>query len=262
VQYVRDGFFAGESWIDRDHVQRGAVHWCREEAGMRIHGTTRRRPLVVFEAVEQPALLPLDKPRFDPPVWSECKVHPDHHIHFAKAFYSVPHPYLRETVTVRGDSRLVRIYHGGRQIKLHARQPPGGRSTDYDDYPQEKAVYAMRDPDHCIRQAQEKGPGVGRFTQALLSGDFPWAHLRQAQKLLRLCDKYGTERVDSACARALAFDLINVRRVESIVKQNLDRCERPAQAEHRAPVAQLPLRFARETGAFTHDTPPRGGSHD
>lgn len=260
VQYVRDGFFAGEAWIDRDHVQREALRWCRETAGMRIHGTTRQRPLVVFEALEQSALLPLGESRYDPPQWGECKVHPDHHVQFAKAFYSVPHPYLRKTVTVRGDSKLVRIYHGGQQIKLHCRQPPGGRSTDYDDYPKEKTTYAMRDPNRCIRQAQENGPDVGRFTEQLLSGDFPWSHLRQAQKLLRLCDKYGAERVDAACGRALAFDLINVRRVESIVTQNLDRPTPPPDGP--AEITQMPLRFARQAGAFTHDTPQRGGSHD
>jgi len=45
VQYLRESFFRGEAWIDRDHVQREAVRWCLETAGQRIHGTTRKRPL-------------------------------------------------------------------------------------------------------------------------------------------------------------------------------------------------------------------------
>jgi transposase len=43
VPYVRDNFFRGEDWRDRDHVQRGARRWCLETAGTRIHGTTRER---------------------------------------------------------------------------------------------------------------------------------------------------------------------------------------------------------------------------
>ena len=44
VQYLRENFFRGESWLGRDHVQREAVRWCVDIAGQRVHGTTRKRP--------------------------------------------------------------------------------------------------------------------------------------------------------------------------------------------------------------------------
>ncbi len=56
----------------------------------------------------------------------------------------------------------------------------------------------------------------------LLSGTFPWARLRQAQKLLRLAERYGPDRVNAACARALAFELLDVWRVERIVRTALE----------------------------------------
>jgi len=102
----------------------------------------------------------------------------------------------------------VRIYHHGELIKVHAPQRPGGRATDYTDYPAERAPYAMRAPDACCRQADQLGPAVGQFTRVLLSGTFPWARLRQAQKLLRLAERYGAARVNAACARALTFELL------------------------------------------------------
>ena len=175
VQFVRDNYFRGEDWLDIGDAQRGAIRWCLKGAGMRIHGTTRKRPLVVFENVEQATLLPLEKERFDPPFWGQYKVHPDHHVNFCKAFYSVPTRYVGKTAWVRGDSKLVRIYIGGELVKTHERQPPGGRSTDYDDYPKELAPYAMRDPDRLIREAKSRGKHVGEFMEALLSGSFPWA---------------------------------------------------------------------------------------
>ncbi|RNC68331.1 MAG: IS21 family transposase [Desulfuromonadales bacterium] len=46
IKYVRDNFFAGEAFTDRDHAQRAARLWCRTTAGLRLHGTTRKRPLV------------------------------------------------------------------------------------------------------------------------------------------------------------------------------------------------------------------------
>jgi len=261
VQFVRDNFFRGENWLDISDVQRGAIRWCLKGAGMRIHGTTRKRPLVVFENVEQATLLPLEKEPFDPPLWGKYKVHPDHHISFCKAFYSAPTRYVGKSAWVRGDSKLVRIYVGGELVKTHERRPPGGRSTDYDDYPKELAPYAMRDPDRMIREAKKQGKHVGEFVQFLLSGSVPWAKLRQAQKLQRLGQKYGFRRVDQACRRALAFDLINVRRVEQIIRGDFDRIDLPDEYRAETPVIQFPLRFERAAQSFSHQH-TKGENHD
>lgn len=250
VPYVRDNFFRGESWRDLDHVQREAVRWCLQTAGTRIHGTTRKRPLAVFENVEREQLLPLTRERYDPPTWAPCKVHPDHHINFAKALYSLPTRYIGRQVWVRGDSGLVRIYLDGLLIKTHPRQEPGGRSTDYDDYPAELTPYALRDPQRIIRQAIQLSPDIGRFMEQLLSGTLPWTKIRQGQKLLRLTKKYGEHRVASACRRALAFDLINVRRVESILLKDLDQLELPIDQD--AAVIPIETRFLRSAQSFSH----------
>jgi hypothetical protein len=107
----------------------------------------------------------------------------------------------------------------------------------------------MRAPEACIRQATELGPAVGQFVTVLLSGTFPWARLRQAQKLLRLAERYGPARVNAACARALAFELVEVRRVEAIVRSALEH-EPPAGV--RGAVVPLPARFARPPRSFAH----------
>lgn len=260
VPYVRENFFRGETFIDRDDVQRAAEKWCLTTAGLRTHGTTRKQPFVEFERVERPALQPLKEGRFDTPRWAEPKVHPDHHIRFENALYSVPHQHKgRRTqgnkVTVRADRGLVRVYFKGELIKTHPTQDKGGRHTDYTDYPPEKTAYAMRDANFIIGKAAEVGDHVQQFTSLLLSGTYPWAHLRQAQKLLRLADKYGGARVDAACRRALRFDLINVKRVERIVVQAIDSEKRTPPLAHSgrpAQVIQLPLRFLRPSDSFRH----------
>jgi transposase len=250
VSYVRENFFRGEKWRDRDHVQREGIRWCLQVAGTRVHGTTLKRPLAVFEDIEKAALRPLTGERFDTPHWADCAVHPDHHVQFNKATYSVPSRYCRQKVTVRGDRGLVRIYHRGKLIKTHPTQPPGGRSTDYADYPKELTNYTLRDPKRLIRQAQEQGADIGRFAEAFLAGNFPWAKLRQAQKLIRLSNKYGTGRVNQACRRAMAFDLINVRRLERIIDQGLGDEALPHKSGE--PIILFPPKFLRPKGSFTH----------
>ena len=253
IPYVRADFFRSETFRDLADLQARAVVWCRDVAGTRLHGTTRRAPRVVFETEEQPTLLPLAPEPFDRPTWAHATVHPDHHIQFRRALYSVPTRYIGQAVDVRGDSRLVRIYHRGELIKVHPPQPPGSRSTDYTDYPAEQTPYAMRAPDACVRRAAEVGPAVGQFVTVLLSGTFPWARLRQAQKLLRLAERYGAARVNAACARALAFDLVEVRRVEAIVRTALEHEAPPAD---RGTVVPLPARFARAPRSFAHHPEP------
>lgn len=257
VPYVRENFFRGEQWLGLEHVQREVRRWCFHTAGTRIHGTTRQRPLAVFENEERAKLLPIVAERFDPPDWARCKVHPDHHVSFGKALYSVPHAHVGRHAWVRADRKLVRIYVDGALVKIHARKPPGGRSTDHDDYPAELTPYTLRDPKRMIRQAREHGPEVGRFTEALLSGTTPWPKLRQAQKLLRLGRKYGWHRLEAACRRALAFELINVRRVEAILLQELDQLALPLEKNGEASVVPIQPRFRRPDGSFTH--PPTQG---
>lgn len=245
VPYVRKNFFAGEIFRDLAHVQEEAVRWCRDTAGMRIHGTTRKRPLIVFNEEEKAALLPLAEGRFDVPRWGSVKVHPDHHIRFGNSLYSLPTRYVGKEVSVRKDTRLLRIYYKGELVKTHPAIAKGKRSTDFNDYPKEKAPYAMRSCAYYIDRAGRIGPSARRLAELLLSGTFPWAKLRQAQKLVRLPDRYGRQRVEKACERSLAFDLVDVHRVEEIIQKGLtneDAGERRAES--------LPSRFARPAAYF------------
>lgn len=155
----------------------------------------------------------------------------------------------------------MRIYADGVLAKTHPKQPPGGRATDHTDYPPELTSYTLRDPQRLIRQAKEEGEQIGRFAEALLSGSLPWAKLRQAQKLLRLGDKYGWHRLNAACRRALAFELINVRRVEAILRQDLEQLELLSQSPKESRVIPLRGRFERPAQSFSHHS-PKETDHD
>src|SRR5262249_12799702 len=95
----------------------------------------------------------------------------------------------------------------------------------------------LRDPDASACRAAQVGPGVEQFVRVLLRGMFPWARLRQAQKLLRPADRYGAARVNVACTRAHGFELLDVYRVEAILRAPL---ERQTAAGERGMVVVLP----------------------
>ena len=76
VSYVRERFFKGGDFSGVAHLRVEAQRWCLEVAGMRIHGTTRRQPLVVFRDQERAALLPWDGDPYEITHWRTAKVHP------------------------------------------------------------------------------------------------------------------------------------------------------------------------------------------
>ena len=249
VQYVRERFFKGGDFKDLAHLRSEATRWCREVAGSRIHGTTRRQPLQVFLDEERQCLAPWDGEPYEVTDWRTAKVHPDHHVSCQYALYSVLSSLCPpgQQVEIGLGLKLVRIYHRGRLIKIHPRQPRGGRSTDPQDYPAELSAYTLRGPDGIKRSAAEHGPAVAEFAERLFDGPLPWAKVRQGHKLIRLGQRYSPERLDAACQRALKVDLIDVLRVERILLQALEQAETP---EHPSP---LPAgRFARSGSVFAH----------
>jgi transposase len=255
VQYVRERLWKGGTFADLADLRSQAQVWCRTVAGTREHGTTRRAPLAVFCDEERAHLLPYDGVPYAVPLWGQVTVHPDHHISFGYALYSVPYDRgpIGSRLEVRADRDLVRIYNRrGELVKTHPRQPKGGRHTDPADYPPERTPYALRDADYVVREAAHLGQCIGLFAEHLLSGDYPWSKLRQGQKLIRLGGRYGAARLNAACERALAVDLIDVTRVERMLKDALEQEPLPIDTPPARSVVLPSARYAREGSSFDH----------
>ncbi len=121
IQYVREHFFKGGDFRDLAHLRSEAAQWCRDVAGQRIHGTTRRKPLQVFEDEERETLAPWDGDPYQVTHWRMAKVHLDHHVACQYALYSVPSSLCApgQKVEIGLGSKLVRIFHRGKLIKVH-----------------------------------------------------------------------------------------------------------------------------------------------
>jgi hypothetical protein len=250
VPYVRNNFFAGETFIDLADAQRRVEAWCRDRAGMRIHGTIQARPAEVFRLEEQPVLAPAPTGPYDLPVYATAKVHRDHHIEVAKALYSVPGDLIGTRVEVRADRRLVRIFSRGRLVKVHPRTEPGKRSTDPEDLPSEKTVYAMRDLDKLQRIAASHGDAVGIYAAALLDIPLPWTKMRQVYALLGLVKKWGPERVNAACQRALDAEAVNVGLIGRMLERGSENGPDAASQQAPPPDNVVAPRFARDDSHF------------
>jgi hypothetical protein len=250
VPYVRENFFRGENFISLKDSQERATYWCTSVAGIRIHGTTKMIPMEVFSQVEKRLLKPYPADRYDIPYWAVCKVHPDHHIRFKNSLYSLPTRFIGKSVEVRGDSALVKIYCNGNVIKIHKTVGPGKRSTDFDDYPVELTPYTLRNPKYQIEEGYRRAKEIGAFLSEILTGPYPWHRLRSAQKILRLSDKYGADRMAKALTKAAAYSIYDIRRIENMLKNEVESIlpekGKPLQLKMDEP------KFLRDCQSFNH----------
>ncbi|MGC4936111.1 IS21 family transposase [Gordonia sp. DT30] len=249
IRYVQDNFWAGEAFRDLADAQTAARAWSMK-VGERIHGTTRTPPLQLFTTDELPQLLP-PPATYDVPVFKQVKVHRDFHASVCNALYSLPEQWIGQTVDVRADAVQVRFSVGGRVIKTHPRMPAGTRNTDPDDYPDHKSAMAMRNITTLIAAADRHGTHIGIYMARVLDDRLPWTRMRAGYALLGLVKKYGADPVDTACSRALDFDVISVLKIRSM----LDKAtEATAPILPKAAGEQI-TRFARNASEFTNPTP-------
>jgi hypothetical protein len=250
VPFVRGSFFAGETFTDLPDAQRRVVTWCQGRAGMRVHGTLQTRPAEVFRIEEQPLLRPAPTEFYDLPLYAIVKVHRDHHIEVGKSLYSVPGNLIGQHVQVRADRSLVRVFARGQLVKVHPRQQVGKRSTDPDDLPAERTIYAMRDLDHLQRLAAGHGVAIGAYATALLEHPLPWTKMRQVYALLGLVKKWGAARVETACASALEHEAVNVALIGRMLERGIDHTPFQPPLPGTGSGVVVPGRFARDPGEF------------
>jgi transposase len=258
VQYARGSFFAGEEFTDIADCRERATAWCAQVAGMRVHGTTCRRPAEVFDAEERGLLAPVPATGFAIPAYSKPKVAPDRHVEVDRALYSVPGELVGQRLLARNNGITVKLYWRGQLIKVHPHQGPGRRHTDPEDLPAEVSAYALRDLAALQRRAAVYGTHIGAYTAALLAGPLPWTKMRQVYRLLGLVRRHGAEQVDEACRRALDAEAVNVSLIDRMLTREANTGTGtgpepgPAAATGAATGTVVrPGRFAREPGEFT-----------
>ena len=83
----------------------------------------------------------------------------------------------------------------------------------------------------------------------MLTGPYPWHRLRSVQKILRLSDKYSVERMDAALKKAKHYEIYDMRRIENILKNNVENMRDKKEVMLRS---EAKLRFIREGLSFNH----------
>ncbi|MGH7106948.1 MAG: IS21 family transposase [Acetobacteraceae bacterium] len=194
---------------------------------MRSWDTTRR---ALFEQFDHPALLPLPPTAYEYADWKRCRVNLDYHVEIAKHFYSVPFQLLRQEVEARITTRTVEIFHRGKLVAAHRRSPRAHRPTTLADHmPSSHRRYRDWTHERILREAAATGDDTAALVEVILrSRPHPEQGFRSCIGILGLSERYGAERVDAACAKALALGARSYGSVSAILKNAQEKKAAPA----------------------------------
>jgi len=82
------------------------------------------------------------------------------------------------------------------------------------------------------------------------------ARLRKAQAILRLADRFGPEKLDRACERAIAFDATDYATIKNVLIKGLENepVTQTAEGQEREELGDLT--FLRSGDSFVHQQEP------
>lgn len=179
----------------------------------------------LYEELERPVLKPLPEQRFQFAEWKTLTVNIDYHVEVEKNFYSTPYQLVKEKVDVRISSGLIEILHKGKRVASHTRSFGVGKyCTLLEHRPTSHQKYLEWTPSRIINWAGDAGSYTGKLAQQILA-QRPHAEqgYRSCLGLIRLGERYGKERLNAACKRALFFGTPQYQSIKSILEKGLDQ---------------------------------------
>ncbi len=251
VKYVKRNFFRSRAGGDADQVAAELQRWVYEIAGTREHGTTHRRPLHVFQELEQALLRALPPRRFEPVVWKEATVHRDSHVIFDRRLYSVPWKLIGKVVWVRATASTVAIFFDDARVATHDRRGSSHRSTVDAHLPEHRVDLRHRSRGYGEERADRVGPATGRFVREVFDSDDVLYLLRTVQAIVTHLERFPRERAEAASRRASHFGTFSYQGVKNILVRALDLEPLPAGAALPGS-PQESFRYARSAAELLH----------
>jgi transposase len=225
IKYVKSNALKGRTFTSLEEQNRYLLDWEQRVADTRIHGTTKRQVQQLFADVERAALRPLPRERFVSFHEAQRSVNRDGHIEVAKAYYSVPPEYLRCTVWVRWDARLVRVFnHRFQQIALHTRHEQGRFSTQAQHVAREKISGLERGAAYLLSKVAVVGPQTRQWSEAMVVAR-GIEGTRVLQGLLRLTHQHSCQALEKACEIALSHAAFQLRVLRELLKRHQGKQE-------------------------------------
>ncbi|AEE48391.1 IS21 family transposase [Haliscomenobacter hydrossis] len=214
VKYVKKNFLLGLDQRNFSSLSTDLRTWTDTVANRRVHGTTKRVPLQMWQQVEKSALGPLPAQRYEFYHVEERKVTRFGHVIFRNNYYSVPYTLVGQTLRLFTNGTFLRISEQGQEVALHL------LNNDKGQYVTQNGHLAPHKQQHTLeyyaqRLEQEIGTEA-RDLLLLIQQNHPSHWKDKARGLLQLCRRHPPQRVQEACRKALDNGISSYRSVRDI----------------------------------------------
>jgi transposase len=257
VKYIKGNFWPRyrESERQKGHpvphaqgLQEALEEWGDQVASRRSVRGLGDSPANIFEQQEKSALQDLPLRRWSIVDIAKAKVQQTWRIQFDNAFYSVPYQHIGQTVTIHADANMVVIYLNDNEIARHTRAVNEWEVKRCDHHAPigSDAIYSQN-RESLLRWAAQIGEPVHRMSQAIFDRQ-GIDGVQSARSLCHLAQRYGRDRLNQACRRALDFKATRYREVKQILLAEQDK---PAVSSSVSSVQSGNFRFQREPGYWS-----------
>jgi transposase len=227
VRYVKHNALAGraDELLRFEDYLALAPYWRDQVANLRIHETTRERPLDRFQQ-ERTLLRPLPTIPFDSDEVVPAVVSPHARITFDGNRYSVPPQFVRRPLTVRANRDELRLLHEGQVVAQHVRSYERGQLLVLPEHRLAALALRQRPAQRALEQDFDSwGPEARAFHLGLNSRPVKTGvHVR---RLLGLAKLYGRTEVLAAMARAVELATYDAACVENLLLAQRRRRQLP-----------------------------------
>lgn len=229
---------------------RNRKFYCIEELNeaiwenLEIHNTMSFQRMKIsrwelFNEIEKKELKPLPAEKYEWKDFLNVKVQFNYHIEFSpdKHYYSVPWQNKGKRVNIIYTDRWVDIYYKNMRIAFHKRdRTVNGYTTIKEHMPAHHRFYAEWNPERFIKWGERIGNSVKIMVEKVLgSREFPEQAYKVCLGILNLSKKYGNQRLNQACKRAVEFNYYSYKAVKNILEKGLDKIK------EETVVLELPL---------------------
>ena len=168
--------------------------------------------LTAFIEEEKDFLMPLPASPYETAVWPTATIQPDYLITVGNCKYSVPYEFIGKKADIRTTENSIEVFYHNNRIASHVRRaysPDWGKTLGHSTLIVVKHFLYMH-------KAEQQG-------------------YKSCASLMKLADRYGTERLENACAKALSYTPSpSLKNISTILKNGQDKVALTAASVHTA----------------------------
>ena len=203
-----------------------AIHKKLEEFNAKPFQKKKGSRLSAFLEEERDFLMPLPASPYETAVWSTATIQPDYLITVGNCKYSVPYEFIGKKVDIRAAEKSIEVFYHGDRIASHVRKMYAPEPIYLPEHMPENHRKFL---EYNTESFLDWGKSMGHSTHLVIK-HFLFMHKVEQQgykscaSLMKLADRYGTDRLENACTKALSYTPNpSLKNISTILKNGQDK---------------------------------------